>query len=791
MDSSNKMKFIYIKRQKEKYFKSKNTENILIIKDFFKNYLLCESKEKLQSIFTQKNYITIYNYLFLINNIQEYIDIYSFINEILINLINDKIKSEEENINEIEKIISIINYIDIMDKKIKNIKNILTTCISRFNTELIKSMNDKLNVFSIFNQTSNNLSKFIEKSEEILLDHLFKDNNEKEKQKIINSIFQFIKIIKIISNQKKVDSFSEKIFELIIKKGKYNDIFEDSLNKLNKINENDNNISSDFISNYFDLIYNEVEKDYILLKKKFAEKDANKYKDKIIQIYIFDKFIKQIFNNEKLLKITILEKKYDILKFIESKIRHSLKLTREFVNSIFGLLLKEYQNTIIIPKNQKNIGEGIKYIEEMLIKIKELNNIFKEVFNQNRKVNLKFQETLLKLISSKNLETLEYFLSIYVNENIYDETKRNNLLMDKSFIQLLTNRNNKEIFFNYYKKYIIKRISNNNFNLDIELSFVKFLKNNIENRYMIQVSRLFKDIEENKFINSNNKDKNYFYLFSYNALDYQYDLLQIIDLSKENKNILNPFKPNMDIYNGDYPKRKITLSQILSTIEVTFLNKYDLLINYVQWYILQIILNKKENNYSITYEKLSSLIPYKPENKIFLKVYINSLIEMKIIIKESKKEEKTDDINLDDILKINLNYNYESKHNKKQIICFTKPNSVIKGMIAKMDSFENDKNEKEKEDYNRNYRAMAIIKNIKYIIDCVILQITKSLPKGENISEKDIIITIMKHQLINDLHLNKNRALDTPLIKERLNSLVERDFIKIHSSENTISYSYF
>ena len=791
MDSSNKMKFIYIKRQKEKYFKSKNTENILIIKDFFKNYLLCESKEKLQSIFTQKNYITIYNYLFLINNIQEYIDIYSFINEILINLINDKIKSEEENINEIEKIISIINYIDIMDKKIKNIKNILTTCISRFNTELIKSMNDKLNVFSIFNRTSNNLSKFIEKSEEILLDHLFKDNNEKEKQKIINSIFQFIKIIKIISNQKKVDSFSEKIFELIIKKGKYNDIFEDSLNKLNKINENDNNISSDFISNYFDLIYNEVEKDYILLKKKFAEKDANKYKDKIIQIYIFDKFIKQIFNNEKLLKITILEKKYDILKFIESKIRHSLKLTREFVNSIFGLLLKEYQNTIIIPKNQKNIGEGIKYIEEMLIKIKELNNIFKEVFNQNRKVNLKFQETLLKLISSKNLETLEYFLSIYVNENIYDETKRNNLLMDKSFIQLLTNRNNKEIFFNYYKKYIIKRISNNNFNLDIELSFVKFLKNNIENRYMIQVSRLFKDIEENKFINSNNKDKNYFYLFSYNALDYQYDLLQIIDLSKENKNILNPFKPNMDIYNGDYPKRKITLSQILSTIEVTFLNKYDLLINYVQWYILQIILNKKENNYSITYEKLSSLIPYKPENKIFLKVYINSLIEMKIIIKESKKEEKTDDINLDDILKINLNYNYESKHNKKQIICFTKPNSVIKGMIAKMDSFENDKNEKEKEDYNRNYRAMAIIKNIKYIIDCVILQITKSLPKGENISEKDIIITIMKHQLINDLHLNKNRALDTPLIKERLNSLVERDFIKIHSSENTISYSYF
>ena len=392
------------------------------------------------------------------------------------------------------------------------------------------------------------------------------------------------------------------------------------------------------------------------------------------------------------------------------------------------------------------------------------------------------------MISSKNLETLEYFLSIYVNENLYKEKIRSNLLMDKSFIQLLTNRNNKEIFFNYYKKYIIKRISNNNFDLDIELSFVKFLKNNIENRYMIQINRLFKDISENNFINIGNDNKNYFYLFSYTALDYQYDLLQIIDLSKENKNILNPFKQNMDIYNGNYPKRKITLSQILSTIEISFLNKYDLLLNYVQWYILEIILKEKENNYSITYEKLCALIPYKPENKIFLKVYINSLIEMKIIIKESKTEENND-INLDDILKINFNYNFENK-NKKQIVCFIKPNSIVKGMITKMDNLENDKNEKEKEEYNKNYRAMAIIKNMKYIIDCLIMQITKSLPKGENISEKDLIITIMKHQLINDLHLNKNKSFDTPLIKERLNSLVERDFIKIHTSENTISYSY-
>ena len=419
----------------------------------------------------------------------------------------------------------------------------------------------------------------------------------------------------------------------------------------------------------------------------------------------------------------------------------------------------------------------------MLLKLKELNIIFKEVFNQNRKVNLKFNETIIKLISSKNLETLEYFLAIYLNENIYNEDIRKNLLLDKSFIQLLTNRNNKGVFFNYYQKYIIKRISNNNFNLDIELSFEKFLKNNIENRYMNQVSRLFKDIEENKFINDS-KSPNYFYLFSYDALDNQYDLLQIIDTSKEDKNF-NPFIFQTYIYNEQYPKRKISLSQILSTIELCFLNKYNLLINYVQWYILQVILKEKENNYSITYEKLSSLIPYKSENKIYLKVYINSLIEFKILIKKSKNSENND-LNPDDELMIN--FQFEIKDKKNIINCYIKPNSIVKGMINKLNNIERDKNEKEKDDYNRNYKVIAIKENARFIIDSVIMQIVKALPKGETISEKDLVITTVKHKIISDLHLNK--YVDATFIRQRISSLVEREFIKSHEIENHTSYSY-
>ena len=776
------MKYIYKKRERDNYFTSqKSLINSSKVKNFFQSYLSYETKENLQTLFTPNNYIQIYNYFFLAKSNEEYIDVYCFINEELIKHINNKIKSEEENKNEIDKIINIINYINIIEHKIDNIKNIVTTCISRFNTELIKSMNDKLNINSILIQTNNNFNEFIDKSKKVFLNYLSKDNNENDSQKINNSMYNFMQLIKIISNQKEIDSLYESIFEIIIKKGKYNKIYEDASSKLNQINNI--TIQSDIINNYFDNIYNEVEKDFIFFKQIFEEKRANKFKDKIIHIYIFDKFIKDIFKNEKLLKIILIEKKYDILKFIESKTRHSLKLTKEYVNSVFGLLLKEYQSQIIVPKEETNIGEGLKFIEQMLLKIKELNNIYKEVFNENRKVNLKFHQTLLDLISSKNLHTLEYFLAIYVNENLYKDNIRNNILINKAFLQLLTNRNNKEIFFNYYKKYIIKRISNHNFNLDIELSFEKYLKSNTENRYMIQISRLFKDIEDNKFIN--NDKPNYFYLFSFEALDEQFDLLQIIDFSSENKNLLNPFKQQMDIYNEQYPKRKIVLSQILSTIEVMFLNKYSLLVNYVQWYILQTI--SKEKSFSVTYEKLSKLIPYKSQNKIFLKEYINSLIELNIIIKESKSPENKD-INLDDILKIN--FDFQIDNNKNNIICFVKPNNVIKRMLKKMNTLENEKKEKEQDEYNKNYRTNAIKDNVRHIIDVIIMKIAKALPRGEHILERDLVMNTIKHKLISDLYLNKYKAIDTPFIKQRISTLVERNFLEIHNDGDNLSYSY-
>ena len=181
------IKIIYKNRLKENYLKqNKNLENINFVKEFFNQYLTYESKNEIESIFNANNFIKIYNFLYLIKDKQNLLDIYSYINQLLV----------------------------------KFIKSILITCTSRFDSDLIKSMDEQLDISSIFLKSNNILTKFIENSEKIFLDQLVKE--KQDKQYLYISIFQFLNIIKIISYNKKIERFSEKTFEIIIKESNYN-----------------------------------------------------------------------------------------------------------------------------------------------------------------------------------------------------------------------------------------------------------------------------------------------------------------------------------------------------------------------------------------------------------------------------------------------------------------------------------------------------------------------------------------------------------------------------------------
>ena len=76
-------------RPKQRYLKqNKNIEDLTVIKDLLTQYLSLESKNEIQSFLNGNNFIKIYNSLFLINDKQNLIELYSLINQKLVKLIN-------------------------------------------------------------------------------------------------------------------------------------------------------------------------------------------------------------------------------------------------------------------------------------------------------------------------------------------------------------------------------------------------------------------------------------------------------------------------------------------------------------------------------------------------------------------------------------------------------------------------------------------------------------------------------------------------------------------------------
>lgn len=67
------------------------------------------------------------------------------------------------------------------------------------------------------------------------------------------------------------------------------------------------------------------------------------------------------------------------------------------------------------------------------------------------------------------------------------------------------------------------------------------------------------------------------------------------------------------------------------------------------------------------------------------------------------------------------------------------------------------------------------------------------MPSGENLQEKNLIINLLKHKLIEDLQLRKYNVIDTLYIKQRIDNLVTREVIKrnVDNETNEVSYSYY
>ena len=196
-----------------------------------------------------------------------------------------------------------------------------------------------------------------------------------------------------------------------------------------------------------------------------------------------DKLSKEIFTNEEFFDIILTEKNYIIIKKIEQFSRRKNSSINNFFQVFFNAYYNYFTKRIIKPKNN-NIKEGIMYINQLYDFINQLVNIFKDVFHCSKQAQFKYKETFIKMINYKLVNNFEFILAIFTSEILYSQDSIK--IFQEPFEIILTNLNGKSIYINYTIKFMIKRISNFKFNIDIEEKLEKRLREILETKYIIK-----------------------------------------------------------------------------------------------------------------------------------------------------------------------------------------------------------------------------------------------------------------------------------------------------------------
>ena len=555
------IKLEYKKRNEKEFFTKKIDENPISILESILN-----------NSFDSNQYISLYNCLFQININNEFEEIMKSINQFIKKKITN-IQSKQSSKNLREDILYFYNSIKSIENLCQKMKNLLITPKTRFNSQILSLFYKYINQKEFISLLSQ--SNIITYNSEFL--NSIKDNNE--------DLLTYIKIIKSIGEKEKL----KEIISFFIS------------NEEKKLDEmaTKYKLNVEELVLYFNHLSEQINESVNLFKILFGEQEANQLNEKLIQKYFMDKLSKEIFTNEQFFDIILTEKNYIIIKKIEQFSRRKNSSINNFFQVFFNAYYNYFIKRIIKPKDN-NIKEGIIYINQLYDFINQLVNIFKDVFHCSKQAQFKYKETFIKMINYKLVNNFEFILAIFTSEILYSQDSVK--IFQEPFEIILTNLNGKNIYINYTIKFMLKRISNFKFKIDIEEKLEERLRTILETKYIIKCSRLINDLKNNINIYKL-KDNITFNLFSFDILSKE-EINQILIMN--NQIIENPFNENINLYKSQYPKRNIYISQTLSTCEMNFLGKYVLLVNYIQACIL-ILFNKKK---SINYKELIEWLPH-------------------------------------------------------------------------------------------------------------------------------------------------------------------------------------
>lgn len=394
------------------------------------------------------------------------------------------------------------------------------------------------------------------------------------------------------------------------------------------------------------------------------------------------------------------------------------------VNS-FKTYCKQY--LVIDTEKNKDLENSKSYINYFINNYEYFMNIIEKTFKNNKIIqkifDKIFSDVLNNNIFNKDKHYTSECMAKYIDSLIKETIKNDSLDTFNSYknvFDVLKYVDDKDYFQNYYKKYLMKRLLQNNYSIEIEKYFSNKLKELYSYEFTIKINTIINDININeKTVEDYNKIKQTKIKISPKVVTHSIWNLpksKPVGFIPELKHELQTFE---DFYKNKYKGRKLEWNSDLITGEITthcFKKKYSLHANHEQIRIL-LAFNKQQSYQRECFENdaVDILIKAKlllcENNMISInskynnkKQKINLNIKKKKIVDKPKKELDIDrniliQSTLVRIMKTKKSFNHNLLISEciSQISLFTAPIPLVKKNIEKLidkEYFERDENDK-------------------------------------------------------------------------------------------------
>ncbi|EGR33634.1 hypothetical protein IMG5_047430 [Ichthyophthirius multifiliis] len=463
----------------------------------------------------------------------------------------------------------------------------------------------------------------------------------------------------------------------------------------------------------------------------------------------------QLVNNEQTgLAVMFKEKKeqemqnlYKLFQRVKETLEHIAKkitIYIQFHGQSYNDLTEQRKN-----ENQTQKDIAIEYIEKVFQLKKECDHLIQDIFSNNILLQ-KARDSAFQYFLNK-CDKSTFFLATHADVILKTENLQNDQEIEEKLSQIakiFVYFYSRDTFFKHYQKFFSNRLLNSTSrNKEAEKQLISKFKTEAGQAGVNKIETMLKDINNSEEFHQEIKKQLSQYqveLFANVLTTGSWPLQKIQDnceIPEQLQDMVNKFK---QIYKDKYKGRNINWLFSQGTAEISFKTQKEKYILIVSTYQMIALQKLQAQGNSVTFQKLLQVSGIENSE---LQNAIIPFVKLKILNCQGIKNDVFEENN-----EIEINVNFAFK--QKRIRCIP---GGKQGQIKKQKEEEMGKQQFQEE----------VSKEREYILDACIVRVMKSRK-------------IMKHnELIPEvIKLVNNFKPEIPVIKRRIESLIERDYIK-------------